>query len=113
MFFSSTGRDDSYITYWPAYTLSNFGEIINYNGDRVEQSSSLSQTLFLALANKTSGLDMVLLGKLSSIVFGIACLIVVYRLALKINKKIALTAAFLAGTSQFLVYWSFSGMETT
>lgn len=113
LFFTSTGRDDSHITYWPAYTLSNFGEILNYNGDRVEQSSSLLQVLFLAFANKLSGLDIVLLGKLSSIVFGIASLIVVYRLALKIDKKTALPAAVLAGAALFFVYWSFSGMETT
>lgn len=71
------------------------------------------QVLFLAFTNKLSGLDIVLLGKLSSIVFGIASLIVVYRLALKIDRRIALPTAVLAGASQFFIFWSFSGMETT
>ena len=43
LLFSSTGHDDAHITEWAAYSLARFGEILNYNGQRFEQSSSLSR----------------------------------------------------------------------
>ena len=60
-YFVSTGRDDSHITYWPAYTLAHFGDILNYNGERVEQSSSLLHVLVLATFHKLTGVDVVTL----------------------------------------------------
>ena len=41
LFFPAAGVDDAHITYWPAYTLAHSFEIVNYNGDAIEQSSSL------------------------------------------------------------------------
>ncbi len=43
--YTSTGRDDAHITLWPAYTLAERGEILNYSGERLEQSSTLSFVL--------------------------------------------------------------------
>ncbi|HNL92071.1 MAG TPA: hypothetical protein PKH01_04140, partial [Pseudomonadales bacterium] len=45
----SGGVDDAHITYWAAESLVRNGEILNYNLDRVEQSSSLLQVLVLGL----------------------------------------------------------------
>ncbi|AUX28516.1 MULTISPECIES: hypothetical protein [Sorangium] len=42
---SAPGHDDSHITYWAAHTLEEHGQILNYNGERVEQSSSLAHVL--------------------------------------------------------------------
>ena len=47
--YGSAGHDDSHITFWASYTLSEFGEIVNYNGDRIEQSSSLLLTVLTAV----------------------------------------------------------------
>src|ERR1041385_1784086 len=47
--FRSTGQDDCYLSYWPAHTLATFGRIVNYNGEAVEQSSSLLWVLAMGL----------------------------------------------------------------
>ena len=66
--FPSAGRDGSYMTYWPAYALSKLGEIVNLNGDRVEQSSSLLLVLVLAAASKITTLAPPTMGPIVSIV---------------------------------------------
>jgi hypothetical protein len=113
LFFPSSGRDDAHITYWAAYSLSYFGEVLNYNGDRVEQSSSLLQVVLLAVIGFITNIDIVSLGKSSSILFGIASLIILYILVRRIEPKAAFLAAVLTGTSVYFAYWSFGGLETT
>jgi hypothetical protein len=112
LLFSSSGRDDAHITYWAAYSLSRYGEILNYNGHRVEQSSSLLQVLILALMG-LSNVEIVTLGKASSIFFGAASLIATFRLALKVHRSTALFVAILTATSAYFVYWSYGGLEST
>lgn len=113
-FFISTGRDDTHITYWPAYTLARFGEILNYNGERIEQSSSLLHVLVLATFHKLTAVDVVTLGKLSSILAGVATLLLLYALTRKsVDRATAFAAAMLAATSAYFVYWAFGGLETT
>lgn len=112
--FVSTGRDDAHITYWPAYTLARFGEILNYNGERVEQSSSLLHVLLLGALRKLTGADVVTLGKLSSIVAGVGTLLLVYALSRKMaDRTTAFAGTFLAAACAYFVYWSFGGLETT
>jgi hypothetical protein len=114
LLFGSAGRDDAYITYWPAYTLSRFGQILNYNGDRIEQSSSLLQVVLLAALAKTTGLEMVTLGKLSSIVFGVASVVAIFKLIMKAADRAAgFSAAIITSASPYFVYWSYSGLEST
>lgn len=109
----SGGRDDSYITYWSAYSLANFGKILNYSGAHVEQSSSLLQVLWLTFVYKLTAIDLVLLAKLSSVFFGITTLAATYFLVRQIDSRAALPAAILTGFSAYFAYWSFTGMETT
>jgi len=111
--FSSTGHDDSHITYWAAKTLSDQGQILNYSYERVEQSSSLLQVLLLALAHKISSVDIVTLGGMMSIIFAVAGIVVVYYLAWMVEPRAALPAALMAATSTSCIYWAFSGMETS
>jgi hypothetical protein len=113
LFFPSSGRDDAHITYWAAYSLSHFGEVLNYNGDRVEQSSSLLHVVLLAITAFITKIDIVSLGKSSSILFGVASLVALHILTKKIEPKVAFLAAVLTGTSVYFVYWSFGGLETT
>jgi hypothetical protein len=113
-FFTSTGRDDSHITYWPAYTLARFGEILNYNGERVEQSSSLLHVLLLATSCKLTGVEVVTLGKLSSILAGVGTLLLLYALVRKIaDRVVAFAGTLLAAACAYFIYWAFGGMETT
>ena len=111
--FSSTGRDDAHITYWPAHTLSHFGEMVNYSGDRVEQSSSLLQVVLLAAAHTVSGIDIVTLGRGCSLFFGVLSLLAVYLLAVRIHPSTGFPTALLVGTSAYFIYWSFGGLEST
>ena len=113
LLFPSAGHDDTHITCWPAYTLSHFGQILNYNGDRVEQSSSLLQVLVLAALNKLTDVDLLTLAKLSSIAFGAASVLLLFILVTRLtDRAAAFCAAMLAATSTPIAYWAFSGMET-
>jgi hypothetical protein len=113
LFFSSSGRDDSYITYWPAYTLAQHGEMVNYNGERVEQSSSMLQVLVLAVVYKLFKFPLSDTGIVLSLLFAVATILLVYRVALKIEPRAAFLAALLTGSSVYFIYWSLGGLETT
>ena len=79
--FPSAGRDDSHITYWASYATARFGEIVNYNGDRIEQSSSLLHVLGLAVIAKLTSLPLPTIGGLGSILCGALTLIYTQKLA--------------------------------
>ncbi len=113
LLFPAVGHDDSYISFWPAYTLANYGEMVNYNGERVEQSSSLLHVLVLGLVAWITSLDMAFLGAICGFLFGVATLFLVYPLAEKIKPGTGLFATFLTATSAYFIYWSFGGLETT
>jgi hypothetical protein len=112
--FVSTGRDDAHITYWPAYALARFGEIVNYNGERVEQSSSLLHVLLLAFLRKLTGLEVATLGKLSSILAGVGTLLLTYMLIRKMaDRATAFASTMLVAACAYFLYWSYGGLETT
>ena len=114
LLFGSAGRDDAHLTYWPAYTLSHYGQILNYNGDRIEQSSSLLQVVLLAILAKFTSLELVTLGKVSSIAFGIASVVAIFNLAKKAADRTAgFFAAIITAASPYFVYWSYGGLEST
>lgn len=112
--FSSTGRDDSYLTFWSAHTLSSYGEIVNYNGEKVEQSSTLAFVLLLAIADKVSSISLPNMGFILSILFFITSILLSQRLANIINPNLPLKGtSLIVGSSPYLLYWSLSGSETT
>lgn len=112
--FSSTGRDDAHITLWPARMLVEQGEILNYNGDRVEQSSTLLFVLTIAAVYGITGANVATIAYVLAIVFGALTVSATYYLARKIgSSRMALFAALLTATSPYLVYWSFGKMEAT
>jgi hypothetical protein len=112
LFFPSSGLDDSHITYWAAYTLSNFGEILNYNGERIEQSSSLLHTLILASINYITHINIVDIGTYTSVFFGLLTIYLTGQLSLLV-KLDKLTSQILTATSVPLVYWSFGALEAS
>ena len=113
LFFPAGGRDDAHIGYWVALCLSRFGRVMNYNGAAIEQSSTLLQALILAAAHRLTGIDMVILGRLSAIVFGVATVLLVQKLAARIDQRLALPTGLLTASSAYFAYWSFGGMEAT
>ncbi len=111
--YGSAGHDDSHITFWASYSLVEFGEILNYNGERVEQSSSLLLTLLTALFTFISFGNVVTVGYLITIFCGALTLVLAAILARRINPiNLSPSLLFLASSPAFLL-WSFSGMESS
>lgn len=106
------GQDDKYITYWPARTLAEHGEILNYNGLRLEQSSSLSLVLLLAAVYRLTPFSMPMLGYLVSLAGAALAGWLSARLARRmgIRSRAGVVAAVLTAPS--FGYWATSGMET-
>jgi hypothetical protein len=125
--YGSAGHDDSHITFWSSYTLSEYGDILNYNGERVEQSSSLLLTLLIALVAKITTFDVVIVGYALTYASGAITLLLCWQLAQKrgqdhISEGQAkhtkcysdpVLAVLLLGTSPAFLLWNTSGMEST
>lgn len=111
--FTSSGRDDAHITYWAAHTLSTQGQVLNYNGERLEQSSSLLHVLLLAGISKLMPLSIATTARILSVFGALAIVWMTYRLAEQSAKGRGLQAAMLVATASPIAYWSMSGMETT
>jgi hypothetical protein len=112
-YFPAGGNDDSYITYWAAYALSAFGRIINYNGEVIEQSSSLLQVLVLALVRRAVNIEPHLSGPLVSILAGLLCVPAV-AWACRVGRiRVQYGPPLLVGSCAPLLYWSGSGMESS
>ena len=110
--FPGAGRDDAYITYWPAYSLAELGELANYNGAAVEQSSSLTLVLALAALRFVTGAPLAWLGWFFGIACGLVTLLLSGQLARAVNEERAKLAPVCLALAAPFVYWSFSGMET-
>ena len=111
--FGASGRDDSHITYWAARQLARHGRILNYNGDRVEQSSSLLQTVMLAALSLVTQFPIPLLGWWLGLACGTATVVAVWAFTQRVAPPAAIPAAILTATSTGLVYWEAGGMDTT
>lgn len=108
----STGHDDSHITFWQAHTLLQQGALLNYNGERIEQSSSLLLVLLTAAAGAL-GAPLVTAGYLINLVGAILCIVLTGRLASNHGIARPWQPALLTALSPFFAYWAWSGMETT
>ena len=113
--YGSAGHDDSHITFWASYTLSEFGEILNYNGDRIEQSSSLLLTLLIALLAWLTNSDVVIMGYLFTYLCGAIAIGLCWHLAkhCQLNKTQGLFVIIALATSPAFLLWNTSGMEST
>jgi hypothetical protein len=111
--FTSTVHDDSYISYWVAHSLAEKGQLVNYNGEAVEQSSSLTFVVLIALLSKVVPLSISTIAPLVSILAGMGTVLLVQRMVAAENPALAFFGGMLAASSSALVYWSFSGMETS
>ena len=110
LLYGSAGHDDSHITFWASYTLSEFGEIVNYNGDRIEQSSSLLLTLLTALLAKVLHADVVSAGYVLTLLSGAAALWLTWQVA---EENCNFFAVLLLASSPAFLLWNSSGMEST
>jgi hypothetical protein len=113
--YTSAGRDDVFKSLWPAWTFSEFGQIVNYNGEALEQSSSLLQVLILGSMHRMAGGDIVLLGALLAVLCGMAAVMFSQLLAQDLGlslRQIRFTPWLVAGSS-FFTYWSWGGLDAS
>jgi len=109
----STSLDDIYLAYWPAYTLSTYGQILNYNGERLEQSSSLLHVALLAILAKLSHVSFPVLAYFVALLSALLTLIATYRLGSLIDQPASgRYSAVLLATSPSFVYYSVNTLET-
>ena len=112
LFCGSTGHDDSHITFWQAQALLDYGDLRNYNGERIEQSSSLLMSLLTALTALISRLSVVDSGYVLNLGGSILTLWVVWRLAQQSAIAKPWLPAVLTALTPYFSYWAWSGMET-
>ncbi|MDQ1396424.1 MAG: hypothetical protein QOG64_1683, partial [Acidimicrobiaceae bacterium] len=86
-FYTVGGHDDPYITFWPAHTLATFGHIVYYNGDRIEQSSSIIHVLLLAALDRLLPLPLPLLGYGLALLSAMASVSLAQRLTLRLRGR--------------------------
>lgn len=109
----STGHDDSHITFWQAHTLLQQEQLLNYNGEQLEQSSSLLTVLLTATLSLITPLSIIDSGYLLSIASALTVIALTYFTMQPASAATRpwLPALFTALTPYFS-YWAWSGMET-
>ncbi len=113
LLYGEAGQDDTYITYWPARVLAEHGQILNYNGVRLEQSSSLSLVVVLAALYKVLPFSMPTVGFLTSMGFGVLTILLAERAARRLGIAPPGAVAPVIATVGCFGSWATSGMETT
>lgn len=111
--FPAGGNDDSCISYWSAYALSEYGRLLNYNGEPIEQSSSLLLVILLAALRSVFGLEPQRAGPLLGIVAGLLTLPAAVWLGRVSRVQSRYAIPLLLGVWTPFIYWSTSGMETS
>ncbi len=108
----STGHDDSHITFWQAHTLIEHGQLLNYNGERLEQSSSLLLILLTASLAWVTSLSIVTIGYLLALCGAFGTLLIVWKSVKAAGSTQAWLPTLLTACTPYFAYWAWSGMET-
>jgi hypothetical protein len=108
--YGSTGHDDSHINFWNVHTLLTQGELVNYNGERVEQTTSLLQDFITAALVIITRANIVTLGYLVDIAAALGCCWLSTVLARQLAPALANWASPLILSSASFLLWSFGGM---
>jgi hypothetical protein len=113
-FYTCTSLDDVFLTHWPAYTLVTRAQILNYNGQYIEQSSSLLHVMLLAGLAKLTRLPLPVLAYYLAFLFGLLTLVASYKLAANLNgASSGSSCALLLATAPYFVYYSVNSLEAT
>jgi hypothetical protein len=110
---SSGGRDDVFITYGAARSLATYGQLLNINGDKIEQSSSLLHVLVLATGSFTTHISLPWLGWASSLIGAYFAALFVGCIAERLRTGSGWIATLLCVGATPLLYWASSGLEAT
>lgn len=110
LLFGPSGRDDVYMTLWPAQQFSERAEIVNYNGDAIEQSSSLLHVVVLGSVYRLVGGNIVGLNFSLMLIFGLLSIVLTLLLARKLELPLHWVAIAMGAQACF-VYWSMGGLD--
>lgn len=105
------GRDDVYKTLWPAEAFAATGRIVNYNGDAVEQSSSLLHVLVLGAVRTVVGGSLANLNLGLTLLCGALGIWLALGLARALELRVGWVLALALGTQGCWVYWSMGGLD--
>lgn len=111
--FGARGSDDAYITFWPAHTLVTEGAILNYNGDHVEQSSTLAFTVLLAALSWPWPSWIPFIGRMLSLLSLALIAREAHRLAEPLGLPRTLFVPLATISFGSVLFWATSGMEMT
>ncbi len=113
------GRDDVFITLYAGQALAEGHGLVNYNGERVEMSSSLLHTLIVAAINLVAPGHVFTLNKMAGSLAGALTLVVLYvgrGVLFRVGRwrfpAYTLTV-FVIATNPAFLYWSLGGLETS
>lgn len=113
----AAGRDDTYITLWSAFGVSQGHGFVNYNLQPAEISSSLLHVLMLSLFALLSVDDIFVINKIIGIGFGLLTIGMIYYSSeiffpqIKHHKQAALLIILLLIFSPVWMYWTAGGLE--
>ncbi|HQQ64113.1 MAG TPA: hypothetical protein PLF22_11145 [Pseudomonadales bacterium] len=110
--YGATGHDDAHINFWSAYTLLEHGQFLNYNGERIEQTTNLLQDILTAILHLVSRMDLVTCGFLVDIMSAFACIMLGIALVRRTSSMTYWISTMLCSSSSFML-WSFGGMGAT
>jgi hypothetical protein len=110
--FGVGARDDPYITFWVAEQLAKTGRIVNINGARIEQSSSLAHVVLLAVLYLVSRAPLPVLSYLVGLASLAGTVVLSSRVARRISPGAELTTAVVVALAFPIVYWATGLLET-
>lgn len=110
MVYGASGHDDAHINFWFAHTLLERSELVNYNGDRVDQATNLLLVFVTTLFARLLPFDLVTSGYLVDVVASVACCSLLTWLARKICPAVAAWPALIALSCTAFLVWIFGGM---
>lgn len=90
--------------------LATEGEILNYNLERIEQSSSLLHVLLGAIISIITGINAVVAGHIVPVLAGLLCIATLDCNARR--HRLWPWPAMLCASSSSFVYWNFAGLES-
>ena len=106
----ASGHDDPHINFWFSHTLLEHGQLVNYNGDRVEQTTSLLLVLMTALSGLLLPFDLVTCGYLVDVISAFGCCWLITVLAKRFCPVVSVWPAILMLMSNSFMLWTFGGM---
>lgn len=110
MVYGASGHDDPHINFRFAYTLLERGELLNYNGEHVGQSTNLLLVFIMAFFHRILPFDLITCGYLVDVVACLSCCGLLTYLARNLCPVVVVWPALLSLSCTAFIVWTFGGM---